>query len=131
MMIWIIELNPQTCARLPGQRSPPSLLLVQPPLGAEPVGTIAASILIINQINKPDCVNRTLGVWLLCARRRCSAVSFFSSLLLSSLPLLPCAMVQPTTHCNVMAVGSEVPRLAFLFGQVRAHVIKVTDYSSV
>lgn len=76
-MVWITELNPQTCARLPGQRSAPSLLLVPPPLGAEPVGTIAAIIMIINQINKADCVNGTLGVCLLYARRRCSAVSFF------------------------------------------------------
>lgn len=41
---------------------------------------------------------------------RSAAEAFFSSFAHD--------MVQPTAHCNVMAVGSEPPRLAFLFGQV-------------
>lgn len=64
------------------------------------------------------CVILTLCVCLLYAKRRCSI--FFSR-----------TIVQPTTHCNVMAVGSVLPRLAFPFGQVCAHVIKVWDYGTV
>lgn len=40
--------------------------------------------------------------------------------------------LQPTTHCNVMAVGNvQLPGLALLFGQVWSHVIKVCCYGSV
>lgn len=100
----IIELNPQICAGSPGPRPP-----AQPPLSAR----------IIRLVNKRACFILTLDLCLLYAKRSCS-IFFF-----------PHTMVQPTAHCNVMAVGSELPRLAFLFGQVCAHVIEVWDYRSV
>lgn len=96
--------------RVAGAATP--FLIVQPPLSER----------IIILVNKRAWFILTLGLCLLYAKRSCSSFFFF---------FFPHTMVQPTTHCNVMAVGSELPRLAFLFGQVCAHVIEVWDYSTV